>query len=92
MTFLMCECCDLYGLTYISVSAYIRMNIQMYVLLYHIMYICAYVYMYNAVENPNTGHFGTVFVLGKEVVLFGRSKMYWDYKEKISWDLQLCPL
>ena len=33
-------------------------------------------------ESLNTGHFGTAsFVLCKEVVLFERFKMYWNYRE-----------
>ena len=44
-------------------------------------------------EPPNKGHFGTApFVLCKEVVLFGRSKMYKQYMEELFWDLKLCPL
>jgi hypothetical protein len=41
---------------------------------------CIYV---RAMDLTNTGHFGTApFVLCREVVLFGWSKMYWNYKKK----------
>ena len=37
-------------------------------------------------EPPNKGHFGTTpFILCKEAVLFGRFKMYWNYKEDVFW-------
>ena len=35
-------------------------------------------------ESPNNEQFGTMFVLCLEVVLFERSKMHWNYREKIS--------
>ena len=38
----------------------------------------------NTVEPLNNGHFGTaLFVLCKEVVLFGRLKMYKHYVEEL---------
>ena len=38
-------------------------------------------------------HFGTAsLVLSKEVALFGRLKIYWNYRERMFWDLKLCPL
>ena len=41
----------------------------------------------------NKGHFGTAqFVLCKEVVLFGRSKMCWNYREEVVRDCESCPL
>ena len=49
--------------------------------------------MIATVEPLNKGHFGTaLFVLCKEVVLFGRLKMYKNYREELFWDLKLCPL
>ena len=34
-------------------------------------------------ESPNIGHLGgAYFVRCKEVVLFGRFKMYWNYREQ----------
>ena len=45
------------------------------------------------VEPLNKGHFGTaLFVLCKEVVLIGRSKMHKSYREELFWDPKLCPL
>ena len=35
-------------------------------------------------ESPNKEQFETIFVLCLEVVLFERSKMYWNYRGKIS--------
>ena len=49
-----------------------------------------YVRVYT-VEPPNKGHFGTVISSLKRLSLIGRSKMYCNYRERISWDLQLCP-
>jgi hypothetical protein len=47
----------------------------------------------HTVEPPNKGHFGTtLFVLCKEAVLFGRLKMYYNYREDVFWDLKSCPL
>ena len=40
----------------------------------------------NTVEPVNKGHFGTApFVLSKEVVLFGRRKMYKKYGKLMIW-------
>ena len=45
------------------------------------------------VEPPNRGIFGTApFVLCGEVVLFGRSKLYRNYREELFQDLKLCLL
>ena len=43
----------------------------------------------STLEPVNKGHLRAVsFVLCKEVVLFGRFKMYWNYREYyIFWDL-----
>ena len=39
--------------------------------------------IYTKVEFPNKEHFRTAsFVLGKEAVLFGGFKTYWNYREK----------
>ena len=47
----------------------------------------------STVEPMNKGHFGTaLFVLCKEVVLFGRLETYKHYMEELFWDLKLCPL
>ena len=44
-------------------------------------------------EPLNKGHFGTApFFLCKEVVLFGRFKMYKNYIRGVFWDFKLCPL
>jgi hypothetical protein len=46
---------------------------------------------YSGISEDRT--LGTVpFVLCKEVVLFGRSKRYRNYREELFWDLKLCPL
>ena len=45
------------------------------------------------VEPPSKEHSGTaLFVLCKEIVLFGRFTMYLNYREELFWDLKLCPL
>ena len=44
-------------------------------------------------ELPNEGNFGIApFVLCKEVVFFGKNKMYKNYREELFWSLKLCPL
>ena len=49
--------------------------------------------IYLTVEPLNKGHFGTnLFVLCKEIVLFGRLKTYKNYIRELFWDLKLCPL
>ena len=46
------------------------------------------------VESLNEGNFagGSLFVLCKDIVLFERFVMYWDYREELFLDLKLCPL
>ena len=45
------------------------------------------------VESLNKGHFGTVILsFVSRLSFIGKSKIYWNYREKILWDLKLCPL
>ena len=47
----------------------------------------------DTVEPLNKVHFGTVlYVLCKEGVHFGRSKMYQNNREDVFWDFKLRPL
>ena len=44
-------------------------------------------------ESLNKGHFGTVILsFVRRLYLIGQSKMYWNNRENIFWDLKLCPL
>ena len=56
--------------------------------------VCVVCYIQHTVQwDLQVRHFRAAsFVLCKEVILFGRFGMYWDYREELFWDLKPCPL